>query len=366
MEDAEMTTNRKRALIVGALILLLAAGAAPALRVEASGAPGPPEPPEPPDPPEPPEHESFVFVGDDGIVAFGVGRRGFLGVHIEDVTEEKASELKLAEPHGALVTEVEDGSPAAAAGLKEGDVVVAYQGNRVESAAALMRMVRETPPGREVKIQYSRDGSVRSAEVRLADRGGRRGGRAWSWGPMPPIEIPELHLDKLRIPEIRRHVVVHRPRLGVVIEDLTPQLAEYFGVKEGEGILVTEVLDGYPAEKAGLKAGDVIVRIGGEKIEDASDIRDALEDRGDETVDVTVVRDRAERTIQVKLEKPGREESRDGEDAEMRRELRRALEEARRARRDAAEEYRDAMRKHRDEMRELRRRGTPGGALVAI
>lgn len=304
MEDHRMSRMKKATLLAALLIVgcggvLAMSGAvrssrspaaAPGPGGPASGdivlaathrAPRPPEPPDPPDPPDPPESDSlFVYSGG-----------GFLGVDIDDVDEDKAKDLKLSEPMGALVLDVSDDSPADKAGLKKDDVIVSFQGQRVESATALRRMVRETPPGRTVNITAIRDGSKENFTLEIASRRmhGFHMPDMRGWGLGNGVRVFGFGDDK--------------PRLGVTIDALTPQLGEYFGVKDGEGILIKEVLDGTPAEKAGLRAGDVIIRVDDEKIEDLGDLHDALEDKDGDTVKITVMRDRRETTVTATLEK---------------------------------------------------------------
>lgn len=243
----------------------------------------------------------------------------WLGVHASDVTPEKMAELKLKEEYGALVTEVEEGSPAAAAGLRKNDVILEFQGERVESVAELQRLVRETPPGRTVRLLVSRDGRVQTLTAKLERREHVR---------------EQIRIPWLRIPEFEIKVLGTRPRLGISGDELTPQLAEYFGVKQGKGVLVREVMSGSPAQKAGVKAGDVIVRLDGATIEDMGDLRRVLgEKKGGDTVTLTIVREGAETTLKVQLE-------------EMRRAPRRVT--------TYLEGWRDWQRDYQREMRELR------------
>ena len=329
--------------------VLILAGAVAALAVPAR-APEPPEPAEPPEPPEPPEApdaETFH-------VRFAGGT--WLGVHIDEVTEEKAGALRLRGAFGALVTEVEKESPAEKAGIRADDVIVSFQGERVEGTAALRRMVRETPPGRTVRIEVNRGGETVSLEAAIEARKESflgRGGRAFHLPDLSGIEIPPIDLSHLHGDGDTRIIIRRGPRLGVEIEDLTPQLADYFGVRSGEGILIKEVREGTPAEKAGLKAGDVIVKVEGRAVADAGDLREALDEQ-EESVEVTIVRDRSERTIQVKLEPSGKSEWRSPLSDEDRDEIRRAVDEARRAHREAMREQQEARREREEAFREQR------------
>lgn len=304
----------------------------------------PPEPPDPPDPPEPPEDsdDTEVFVVSSGMT--------WLGVRIDDLSEEKASDLKLKETYGAVVTQVEESSPAMRAGLKENDVVVSYQGQRVESAASLRRFVRETPDGRTVSIGIVRDGSPRTLSATIEAHRHRHS----SYGPLG--RLPSLDFKEFKFPGWSWSS--GGPRLGISVNEMNGQLAEYFGVKEGEGVLVMEVFEGTPAEKAGLKAGDVILRVGGDRIDDAGDIHDAIRDKAGKDVDVNVIRNRKEMTLKATLDA----ESEGSHSAlprglreQIRQQVRSAHAEARRAREEAMTEQREAQREYNRALREAGR-----------
>ena len=234
--------------------------------------------------------------GAAGVLALSGGDgRAWLGVQLEDVTADGAREMKLSGEYGAVVTEVREDSPAAKAGLKENDVVLEFAGERVRSAAQLKRLIRETPPGRSVPVKLSHDGQTRTVNVALE-------ARHWDLAG-PQISIPEI--PRIKLPDF--HFGFGTPSLGVSADELTPQLAEYFGVKQGKGVLVREVDAGTPAEKAGLKAGDCIVRVGTKEIGSVGDLQRALADQarenadGKRQVDLTIVRDHRELTVKAEL-----------------------------------------------------------------
>ncbi|MFQ5679097.1 MAG: PDZ domain-containing protein [Gemmatimonadota bacterium] len=238
------------------------------------------------------------------VVTSGVGSGGYLGVRIGDVNEEVVGRLGLPEERGALILEVVDDSPAQEAGLRADDVVQSWNGARVESAAQLGRLARETPPGRSVRLGVFRDGREQVLSVELGDRSGPRVFRV---GPDRKLRLERLRERGEEGPGLRfSYAFSFRGRLGVRVEGLSDQLAEYFGV-EG-GALITEVVEDSPAEKAGLKAGDVILSVAGEEVEDRSDLVRALRDQEAGPVEVRVMRDRRELTVTVELE----EETGDG------------------------------------------------------
>jgi serine protease Do len=242
--------------------------------------------PEPPAPLESPQ--SFIL--NDGSV--------HLGVTLNDVTVEKAQELKLPGEAGALVTSVQKDSAAAKAGIETGDAIIEFDGIRVRSSAELRRLIRETPAGRTVAIKIVRDKKTRvlSATLEASENGFSFGYD----GPeirIPPINVPEIHIPPMDIGG-------RRAALDISGDDLTPQLAEFFGVKQGHGVLVAEVTAGGSGDKAGLKAGDVIVQVDGKDISGVRELRTALNSNfTGETrkVTLTIVRDHHEKTVQAEL-----------------------------------------------------------------
>jgi serine protease Do len=219
----------------------------------------------------------------------------WLGVRLEEVTAEKAKELKLAGEYGATVTDVEEGSPAAKAGVAKGDVIVEFAGEKVRSAAQLRRLVRETPLGRTVTLLVDRAGQTKTLSAKLEARS-----RGAFEMPVTPMPRP----PNVEIPEFGFVWQARGARLGISGDELTPQLAEYFGVKQGKGVLVREVIVGSGAEKAGLKAGDVIVAVDGKEVATVSKLRRALAGDTEEKRKVTlaIVRDKREQTLTVELE----------------------------------------------------------------
>lgn len=245
----------------------------------------------------------------------------YLGLRIQDISAEDARRLGLSEVYGVLISEVLEDTPAAKAGLQQDDVLVNWNGIRLEGVAQLQRHMRETPAGRNVRLGVFRDGKARDVTITLGEREGMaeafvipEGVRAFR---VPPEDRKRMRerMDELRIhmhelqdrlgPEgepLREYAVTvrGRGRLGVRLQSLGDQLAEYFGVEQGA--LITSVLEDSPAQRAGLKAGDVIVGVADEDVEGPADLIRALRDREAGPVDVRIVRDRKARTISVELE----------------------------------------------------------------
>ncbi len=229
------------------------------------------------------------------------GGRAWIGVRLGDVTAEKAQELKLPGEYGAVVTKVEPDSPAAKAGLENNDVILEFAGERVWSVAELRRIVRETPPGRTVSLRVSRAGQVRTVSLKLESHGSD----FFSQIPAPPM----VRMPEVRVQPFDFHFgLMGGPRLGIDGDELTSQLANYFGVKQGKGVLVREVKSDSAAEKAGLKAGDCIVAIDGKEVGSVDELRDALRNESGEkrAYTLSILRDRHEQTVKVEIEPPSR------------------------------------------------------------
>jgi serine protease Do len=215
----------------------------------------------------------------------------YLGVSLAEIDADRAKELKLKETYGVEITRIEEGSPAEKAGVKPGDVVLEYNGQRVEGMEQFGRMVRETPPGREVKLTISRDGAPQTLTAMLASRKVRG---------LPEnfhFEMPEIHMPD--IPQI--YTTLRTARLGVEVESVGPQLAEYFGVKEG--VLVRSVRENTAAQKSGIKAGDVITKVDGMPVTSPSELSGAVRSASaKKTYTVELVRERKPQTISVSVD----------------------------------------------------------------
>jgi serine protease Do len=224
----------------------------------------------------------------------------FLGISVLEIDSERAKALNLKEERGVEVTRVEEESPAAKGGLKVGDVVLEYNGQRVEGVAQFIRMVQETPAGREVKMSISRSGGLQT----LAVKTGARKSLLSKAGDGTVIEIPRLELPDIRLPDVPRAYMSWRSTVvGIEAESLDSQLAEYFGVKEG--VLVRSVVKGSAAERAGLKAGDVIVKIDESRITTPREISSSVRTAGaKKTVPVQIVRERREMNLTLAVEDP--------------------------------------------------------------
>lgn len=246
----------------------------------------PPEPPEPGELPEPPD-AAQVFVLNDGAV--------HLGVTLGDVSAEKAQSLKLPAVAGALVNSVQKGSAAAKAGIETGDAIIEFDGVRVRSSAEMRRLISETPAGRTVEMKIVRDGKTRVLSAKL-----EAGTHRYDYR----FRVPDIKIPNMDFSDGPFVIGMHRITLGISGDDVSPQLAQYFGVRQGKGVLISEVTKGGAADQAGLKAGDVIVQVDGKAIGGVEELRHALNDgfTGDtRMVNLTIVRDHHEQTISATL-----------------------------------------------------------------
>ena len=255
------------------------------------------------------ERQIDVVPGDRRLIQLD-GRGSQLGVMVSDTDDAT----------GVRVDTVEDGSAAAKGGVKAGDVVVDFDGERVRSARQLTRLVQETPAGRAVKMTVRRGADRQTLDVtpdaresfawngRLGPELEREIQRGMERGLRDLPERIEPFFDfHWREPAERRFdggmpAMGGRGRLGVQVEGLSEQLATYFGVTEG-GVLVAGVTADSPAAKAGVKAGDVITRVNGEAVKDPGDLMEALgEVKGDGVVALDIVRDRKATSLKATIE----------------------------------------------------------------
>ena len=231
----------------------------------------------------------------------------YIGVGVMDVRDETARQIGLVDPHGIEISSIAEDSPGEAAGLRRGDIVLTYRGERVNGYEHFARLVKETPPGRAVELGIVRGGQRRTIEVEIGQREAAASVRQ-------TLDAVKHHFDAvksghaafvldLNIPRVRMNV--RNQRMGVEMENLDGQLAEFFGVERG--VLVRGVSEGSPADTAGMRAGDVIVSIDGERVRAADDIGRALAASDSGAVDLGIFRDR-ERT-DVRLDTRPRRES---------------------------------------------------------
>ena len=230
------------------------------------------------------------------------GGASYIGVGLAEVDTDRARQLKLKEEHGVELTHIEEDSPAAKGGLKVHDVVLEYNSQRVEGMEQFARFVRETPAGRDVKLTVSREGAHQNMVIRI----GQRKSMDRMVAAMPNLpSMPSM-------PETPRPFIAWaNPRIGIDAEGIEGQLGQFFGVKEG--VLIRSVAKGSSAEKAGLRAGDIITKVDGNAVATAGDItRNIRSARSKKTFPMSIVRDRKEMTVTVTIDESQMENQQQG------------------------------------------------------
>ncbi len=265
----------------------------------------------------PPAHAQAPARAPRALEIFG-GRGSQIGVTIRDVEQTDATNNKLLAQTGVVIEEVSEESPAAKAGLKKGDIVVEFDGERVRSVRQFTRLVQETPAGRKTQAGVMRGGQRIAVTIEPRDSNGYLF-QDENWGglqdlsrdfafaiprpampPTPPTPSTPRAVPP-PFPDVDTFIWRSNNGLGIAVGDLSQQLAEYFGTKDG--VLVTSVAGDSAAFKAGIKAGDVITSFNGSEVTSPSDLRQrirALQD-GDE-FSVGVMRDKKPMTLKGKAE----------------------------------------------------------------
>jgi membrane-associated protease RseP (regulator of RpoE activity) len=239
--------------------------------------------------------------------------QGYLGVDVADVDSEKAQALKLKEVRGALITLIDHDAPAGQIGLKVNDVVLQVNGQNVEGAEQLRRMLKEIPAGRKVSLAISRDGSLQTLTVQLVDRKAMehdvwnkigKGGDVFAQAP--GMGILSGGGDASAPGGFHMPIFGSSLNVGALVEPLTSQMAEYLGVPSG--LMVKQVARKSEAAAAGLKAFDVILKVGPEAINTLSDWDRALRSNQGKPVQVIVLRDKKQQTLTLQVDSKRRGE----------------------------------------------------------
>lgn len=284
-----------------ALFVLISAG----IRAQDTTAPKPPKAPLP-------TTGSFqVFTNEGG---------SYLGVQMQEVNKDNFSKFGLREVRGVAIEKVSESSPAAQAGLQNGDVIVRFEGEEVSGIRKLQRLIGEVAPDHQTKITVLRDGKERDFTVTMGKRPGVifqngvvntmtlpnltpfPGGKMTQLAPLQPF--PNAGTIFKTVPNGDNMVwsFAFGRKIGVGTAQLTKQLGEYFGVTDGKGILVTSVNENSPAAKGGLKAGDVIIEADGKSVANSMELMKALNSKEKGVVTLTVIRDKNRQTVTVEPE----------------------------------------------------------------
>jgi len=231
--------------------------------------------------------------------------QGYLGVLVTDVDNDSVNKLRLKDTHGAIITLIDHDAPAGEKGLHVNDVVISVNGQNVEGAEQFGRMLHDIPAGRKVTLVVNRDGAPQTFVVQLVDRKRMEhdvwnkmndadsfppppagmgllagGGDAWSLGHVSPFG------SSLNV--------------GALVEPLTSQMADYLGVPSG--VMVKQIARKSEAANAGLKAFDVILKVGAEPIQTTADWDRALRSNAGKQVQVTILRDRKPQSLALQVD----------------------------------------------------------------
>ena len=239
-----------------------------------------------------------------------------LGIVPENITKENMSRYNLREPRGVAITRVIEGGPAERAGLKKDDVILRFDAEPVTSVRKLQRLIGEAQPEHTVRLTISRGGAEQEVSVTLGKR--QDFPRLLEGAVLPQADELRRHAEEMKkhgeelkglfgkIPQGQGALVMGfgtGRRIGATTTQLTEQLAEYFGVTEKSGLLVTSIIENSPAAKAGLKAGDVITEVDGTKIKSHRDLTGAINRKDEGEITLTIVRDKRPRTIKLTPER---------------------------------------------------------------
>jgi serine protease Do len=229
--------------------------------------------------------------------ARGIAGRGYLGVGVVELTDDRVKALNLKDDHGVEVKRVDENSPAAKAGIKENDVILEVNGKGIEELHQFQVSIGETAPGSKVSLTIWRGGAKQTVTATLDSRPENAfvfGGPDFPDAPVPPMP-PVPFNGGNPFPGIPGNSAM----VGFEGEALNPQLAEFFGVKEG--VLVRSVNPNTPAAKAGLKAGDVVVKVNGTPVTAPREITGLVRSSRKKAISFTVVRNKKEISLNVEL-----------------------------------------------------------------
>ena len=240
--------------------------------------------------------------------------KGYLGVMLQDVTPSMAKALQMGDKSGVMINEVIDDSPAEKAGLEDGDVILEFNGKTISDNGDLTKAVRGTSPGEEVKVVVLRNGKNKTIEIEVGKHEAKNVFFMSGDGDAPHVEhfgdgdhsVMVMSGDNdfkwTMGKDMSFSFNSDRGYMGVQLDDLNGQMGEYFGVEDGNGALVTEVVEDSPAAKAGLKAGDVIVQIGENDIESSAALHKAISDtEPDQQMAVKVMRKGKSKELSITL-----------------------------------------------------------------
>ncbi len=228
--------------------------------------------------------------------------QGYLGIDVADVDANKAQALRLKSPHGAVITLIDHDAPAGQAGLRVNDVVEQLNGQSVDSAEQLRRELKEMPAGRRITLEISRDGAEQSVTVELVDRRAMEQSVWHRLGSGKSVTAPQMGFaGSNSVPG-----GFHFPgfgsalKVGALVEPLTSQMAAHLGVDSG--LMVKQVAKKSAAAVAGLRAFDVILKVGADAIATTADWDRALRSNQGKSAQVTILRDKRQQTVTLQVD----------------------------------------------------------------
>ncbi len=231
----------------------------------------------------------LVFVSS---LALAGEKSGYLGIMLQDINTGMAKAMDLDNEDGVLISEVVDGSPAQEAGLQDGDVIIQFKGRDLDDHKALTKAVGSTSPGEKVEVVVLRNGRKKTIEVELGER---EDNRVFYYDDDDDDQY-KVMINGLK--DLRSE----RGFMGVELDDISRQMGEFFEVEDGKGALITSVNEDSAAEKSGLKAGDVIIRIGDEEVRSAGDVHEALAGtEPEQKLEILVIRKGKKKTLDITL-----------------------------------------------------------------
>jgi len=221
----------------------------------------------------------------------GKVERGWLGVRIWMNEDDQVE-----------IAEVEKDSPAELADLKEGDIVLQFDGEDVDDTEMLAKMIRQRKPGESITIKIERKGKTQDIRVKLGEFTEEDVWKDFERKFPNLFRARPFEELKFSRPEIFRGGFGQRKYIGVYIQELNKELSEYFGVDKGTGLLIERIDEDGPADKAGLRVGDVIVNADGMRVESTQELSKLIQDKekGDK-ITIEFIRDKKKRTVEVEV-----------------------------------------------------------------
>jgi predicted metalloprotease with PDZ domain len=252
--------------------------------------------------------QHFPLLAQDQPILAGRSQ-GYLGIDIRDIDTARAAQLHLKSTSGAEIITVDHDAPAARAGLRVHDVILQMNGQIIVGEAQLRQMLRLMPAGRVITLVICRDGRQQTLSVQLANRSTIE---ADAWSRHVPVPEPPNYDSGLSLPSTASSFGnsflagsgAAPLYTGLDLDILGPQLASYFGVRSGQGLLVRRVDENSPGSSAGLRAGDVIVRVNGKSISSPAEWEHVLHSNRGKPVHLTVFRNRKQETLTMTTGRP--------------------------------------------------------------